>query len=228
MTAPDDRKRLIRQVHAEARRLGIDTDERKALQIRATGKESCADMTGPELRAVVAALGEGRDRLPDHAPAKKLQALWISAYHLGIVHDRTDRALCAWLRRQCKIDAAQRVTAGRAAKAVEAMRLWLAREAKVDWSPYVAPGRDGVSREVDNPRARVLEAQWRLLHKLGVVLNPDLGALASYATQYGRLPHAGSHSELSDERTIALMQDLGQKIREAQAKRGGNAKGREA
>ena len=218
--ANDERKRLIRQVHAEARRLGIDTDERKALQVREVGKESCADMTVPELRAVVQAMGEGRDRLPDHAPARKLQALWISAYHLGIVHDRTDRALCAWLRRQCKIDAAQWVTAGRAAKAVEAMQLWLTREAGVDWSPYVVLGRNGASREVKNPQARVIEAQWRLLHKLGVVLNPDLGALASYATQYGRLPHAGSYSELDDRQTIALMQQLGQMIREGRARHG--------
>ena len=216
--ANDDRRRLIKQVHAEARRLGIDTDERRELQVRVVGKESCADMTVPELRAVVAAMGEGRDRLPDHAPAKKLQALWISAYHLGIVHDRTDRALCAWLRRQCKVDAAQWVTAGRAAKAVEAMQLWLTRQAGVDWSPYATIARDGARKEVHNPRARVLEAQWRRLHKLGVVLNPDMGALASYATQYGRLPHVGSYSELDDRQTIALMQQLGQMIREAKAR----------
>ena len=220
MTATDERKRLIKQVHAEARRLGIATDERKALQVRVTGKESCADMTVAELRGVVQAMGEGRDRLPDHAPARKLQALWTSAWHLGVVHDRTDRALCAWLRRQCKIDAAQWITAGRAAKAVEAMQLWLTREAGVDWAPYVTIGRDGVSREVKNPRARVLEAQWRRLHKLGVVLNPDMGALASYATQYGRLPHVGSYSELDDRQTIALMQQLGQMIREAKARNG--------
>ena len=215
MPAPDERKRLIRQVHAEAGRLGIDIADRKAIQVRVVGKKSCADMTVGELRAVVAAMGEGRDRLPDHAPARKLQALWISAWHLGVVSDRRDSALCAWLRNQAGVDAAQWITAGRAARCVEALQLWLTREARVDWSPYAALGRDGVSREVDNPRARVLEAQWRRLHKLGVVMNPDLGALASYATQYGRLPHVGSYSELDDRQTIALMQQLGQMIREA-------------
>ncbi len=217
MTAPasDERKRLIKQVHAEARRLGIDTDERRALQVRAVGKESCADMSASELRSVVAAMGEGRDRLPDHASARKLQALWISGYCLGVIEDRRDSALCAWLRRQAKVDAAQWAKPGQLAKAVDAMKLWLTREAGVDWSPYVILGRDGVDREVHNPQARVLEAQWRLLHKLGWVRNPDLSALASYATRHGRLAHAGTHTELRDREAVALMQDLATQIREA-------------
>ena len=221
-SAPDERKRLIRRIHAEARQIGLDSATRKALQVKTVGKESCADMSVPELRAVIAAMGEGRDRLPDHKPAQKLRALWISAYHLGIVQDRRDSALASWLRRQAGVDAAQWVTAGRAAKAVEALQLWLTREAQVDWRPYIVHGRNGQTKEVKNPQARVLEAQWKLLHKLGVVLNPSMSALASYATQHGRMPHSGSHTELDSKQASALMQSLGQVIREAKA---GHAQG---
>lgn len=46
----------IRLIHVAARELGLDADTRHQLQLVTTGKESLAEMTAPELDAVVEAL----------------------------------------------------------------------------------------------------------------------------------------------------------------------------
>ena len=70
-------------------------------------------MTAVELRSVIAEMGRSRDRLPDVAMAGKVRALWISGWHLGVVRDRTDAGLAAWLRRQTGLDAASWDETGR-------------------------------------------------------------------------------------------------------------------
>ena len=229
--SPEWRKACGR-VHKRAKELGLDDDARRDLQRRATGKESCAQMTAAELRRVLVEMTGGggkrparvggRDRLPDaREPTRKmsgkLQALWISGYHLGVVRDRTDEALAAWLRRQTGLDAAAWAKPAALARAVEALQSWLAREAGVDWSPYAELGRDGKLRQVARPQARVLEAQWRILHRLGAVRIGDLSALASYAAEYASLGRVDSHLALDAGQTIQLMQHLGRRIRKARA-----------
>ncbi len=192
----------------------MDTDARRDLQRSATGKESCADMTVDELRSVIRAMGTPRDRLPQGAGAGKLRALWISAWHLGVVRDRTDAGLAAWLRRQTGLETAAWTDPAGLARAIEALKLWLAREAGVDWAPLARIDRHGRTHECDHPRARVLEAQWRILHRLGVVEIADTGALASYAAR--RLGIGVRPVEhLSEAQADALIRHLGARIRAA-------------
>ena len=230
------------RVHARAKQLGLDPETRRDLQRRETGKESCADMSAAELRRVLAAMNGrpasparggarpstacagARDRLPPGNTATrpllgKLWALWISGYHLGVVRDRTDAGLARWLRRQTGLDAAEWAQPPEIAKAVEALQAWLARDGGVDWSPYPVLGKGGRTRQVVNARGRVLEAQWRILHRLGAVTIEGNAALASYACRHAGLGRADSHLALTGAQEIALMQHLGAKIREAQ--RGG-------
>jgi len=212
-----ERKRWIRRIHARARELGIDEDTRRAIQLRATGKASCKDMDAAELRRVVSAI-DGRgpgDRLPESDLLPKLRALWISGWHLGVVRDRTDAGLAAWLRRQTGLDAAAWANAVQLADTIEALRAWLARDGGVDWRPYVQVDRQGQARDVERPRARVLEAQWRLLHRLGEVEIADPGALAAYACHHARIFRADSHTVLSDKQADALIRHFGQRIRKA-------------
>ena len=211
--ANDQRKRLIRRIHAEARSRGMDKDARRDLQRRATGKESCADMTATELRSVIAEMDRSRDRLPDSPMTGKVTALWISAWHLGVVRDRTDAACASWLRRQTGLDAAAWATPAAMAKAVQALKSWLAREAGVDWRPHVSLGRDGRVREVERPRARVLEAQWRILHKAGRVRIAGDAALGAYASEHAGLGRQDSHLALTDEQADALIRHFGEMIR---------------
>ena len=163
-----------------------------------------------------------RDRLPPGNTATrpllgKLRALWISGYHLGVVRDRTDAGLARWLRRQTGLDAAEWVQPPEIAKAVEALQAWLARDGGVDWSPYPVLGKGGRTRQIVNARGRVLEAQWRILHRLGAVTIEGNAALASYACRHAGLGRVDSHLALTGAQEIALMQHLGARIRKAQA-----------
>lgn len=235
-------------IQRRARELGLDEDARRALQRRETGKESCADMSVAELRRVAAAMNgragrraehDGKraahdgaraaGRAPAHEQDAKLLALWISGYHLGIVRDRSDAGLTAWLRRRFGIDVPRWPDFPAKARAVEGLKAWLARDAGVDWRPYVvrscargsesALGRDGREREIERPQARVLEAQWRILCEAGVFDVESLAALGAYACAHAQLGRADSHLALDKAQTQALMQDFGAKIRRAQIKR---------
>ena len=109
-----DRGALIRAVHYRARRLDLREADRRAIQRRATGVDSCARMTPDQLRAVLAELdliaarrsGRG-DSVPATTIGRKLVALWAEAYLAGAVRDSSHAALCAWIRRQTGLDAAR-------------------------------------------------------------------------------------------------------------------------
>ena len=155
------RLRLLRLIHAKARSLGLDAEDRRDWQRGMTGKASCRDMSLSQLKVVVAALDARPpgDRLPDGGLTRKLRALWISGCHLGVVRDRGDAALAAFVRRATGLDAVRWINdPASAMTAVEALKGLLAREAGVDWS----------ANTTDNPRARVLEAQERILALRGV------------------------------------------------------------
>ena len=154
--------------------------------------------------------------LPDSPLAGKLVALWVSGWHLGVVRDRTDAALAKWVCRQTGLDAAAWARPADLTRAVEALQAWLAREGGVDWSPYVTLDRNGKPRETHCPRARVLEAQWRILHRAGVVDVGSNSALGAYASRHAGLGHADSHLALDGKQADALIRNLGARIRRAQ------------
>ena len=231
------------QIQKRAKRLGLDDDARRDLQRRAVGKDSCADMTTAELRRVLTHMGgtgrgsagarknggAGRraanggaasarknDRPSARELDRKIVALWISGWHLGVVRDRSDDGLAEWLRRRFAIEVPAWPDFPAKARAVEGLKAWLAREAGVDWRAYVERGRNGKAREVDRPQARVIEAQWRILCRAGVMRIDSLAALGAYAARHAKLGQADSHLALDPEQTIELMRDLGAKIRRAQ------------
>lgn len=242
MTAPRsaDRARLMRRVHGAARELAMSDEDRHALQERVTGKASLTKMSETEIREVAATLetmrddarrraaGSGpdeaarpRDRLPDSPQTPKLRALWISAYNLGVAEDPTDGACAAFLRRQLNLDAA--AWAGDPkdiGRAIEALKLWLARPFEkggggVDWSPYEATNlQTRKVRTYENPRARVVEAQWKILHRLGAVEIEDPGARDNYASRFAKVGLRGI-DDLSDEVLDRLIRHFGKWIRAA-------------
>ena len=228
------------RVHARAKQLGLDEDARRDLQRSAVGKDSCADMSAAELRRVLSEMDRAdrpgrRDRaaraasarrlregdkragdLPDSSLAGKLVALWISGWHLGVVRDRTDAALAKWVCRQTGLDAAAWAKPADLTRAVEALQAWLARDGVVDWSPYAELDRKGRRRQTHRPRARVLEAQWRILHRAGVVETASNSALGAYASRHAGLGRADSHLALDGKQADALIRNLGARIRRAQ------------
>ncbi len=160
--------------------------------------------------------------LPSGPATRKLRALWISAFHLGLIRDSSDGALATWLRCLQHLDAGHAdagLTPDGIAHAIPPLEAWLARAAGVDWRPHLSVGRSGHVREVRRPRARVLEAQWRILYRQGRVLIGSHAALGAYASRFAGLGRADSHVALSDAQADALIRHLGRCIRKAGAPR---------
>lgn len=135
----------IGAIHTISKRLGLDEDSRRdVIAAVAGGKRSSRELTTGEAVRVIERLesiqgGEASPaakgtRIMEGPYAAKLVALWLSGWHLGVVRDRTDRALLAFLERQTGIAHTRFLRdAESAAKVVEALKAWLAREAGVDW-----------------------------------------------------------------------------------------------
>lgn len=159
-------------IHVGRKQLGLDEDTYRALLTRVTGKASSADMSEAERIDVVdemRRLGFKQAKTGLEGPfAKKLQAQWIAAWNLGIVEDRADAAMLAFVRRQTGIEHTRFLRdAADARKAVEALKGWMAREAGVDWT-------DGEYRPqwMRQPGAKIAMAQWQILARAGLV---DIG-----------------------------------------------------
>ena len=226
-----DAAHLRRAIFGECRRRGIDQETRHALQVRVTGKSSLTEMDEAEMRRVLRELQGGRQRrgprggarrdsagdpkprevLPAGPHRSKLRALWICAFELGIVRDRRDEALAAWICRQTGLDAAVWATPRQTAACIEGLKDWMAREG-VDWSPYAVSGK----RPVHKPRARVMEALWRKLHEAGAVRIADHGALHSWVVGFRRSQE--TYSALPSTIQDQLIRELGKWLRKAKGR----------
>jgi hypothetical protein len=93
----------------------------------------------------------------------KLQALWISAWNLGIVDNRNDRALIAFIERQTKIAHPRWLTDHKdAKKAIEALKDWTAREAKVEWPNESQAKKRGMDVSIASKQAVIAALAKRL------------------------------------------------------------------
>ena len=191
MTAPatdpradaDRPKRAIKAVHACRRQVaGLEDEDSWRDFLDATvGKRSLREMTGRELGRVIDAL-HARGA-PKQAPkarlkadgqalaaatrdprtAAKIRALWFSLWNLGVVRERHERALDAFVKRQTGVDRLAWLAGDQAYQVIEALKDWAARPvedggAAVDWSDCP-------------PRVAVLRAQWGRMQQLGIAVH---------------------------------------------------------
>jgi uncharacterized protein DUF1018 len=149
--------------------MGLDEEVRRSIIAdEANGKRSAKDLTAEEagrvldrLRASAPAAGGAAAGL-DGPYAGKLRALWLSGWNLGVVRDRTDKALIHFVERQTGLSHPRFLRdPGDAAKAIEGIKGLLAREGGVKWPPAKAP--------LPKIKRAVLEAQWMRLIAIGAV-----------------------------------------------------------
>lgn len=156
----------IAAIHTIAKRIGMTDDDRRTVMRGLTGCETSRDLTAFQASALIDHINRmaagGDQARPDGALrlsgpyAPVCRALWLSGYNLGLVRDRTDRALVAFVRRQTGIDHldwVRRPADGQ--RVIEALKAWLERGG-VAWP------------DCHNPSARakkiaIVEAQARRL-----------------------------------------------------------------
>ena len=153
----------IRRIHTLARNAQLKEDARRLLMERVAGRRSTKELTIVEAIKVIDALqalpGANKSPAPARRKAKgaldlegpyvaKIRALWIAGYHLGVVRERTDEAMVAFVKRQTKIENMRWLRdPADARKAIEGLKGWLARAAGVDWNDE-EPDAEGAKRAV--------------------------------------------------------------------------------
>lgn len=196
-------------IHVANKQLGLDEDTARDLYQRVTGKRSLREMNDRELQLIVT-----EHRRQGFKPAekglqgpfaKKLQALWIAAWNLGIVRDRHDAAMLSFVRRQTGIEHTRfLLDADDAARAIDALKAWMTREAGVDWSLSVS--------QADWHRragAKIALAQWQLLSVLRAV---DPNGFREFVWD-----KAKPLDQMADRDWPAVMNRLGDMVRKAKA-----------
>lgn len=201
-------------IHVAKKQLGLDDDTYRAVLVRVTGKDSTRAMSETERQRVVEemrrrgftkASNGARKRLQGRF-AKKLQALWIAGWNLGIVSNRDDAVLIAFVKRQTGIDHVRFVHDPEdAAKAIEALKAWLEREGGVNWkqSRYQPDW-------TQTPGFRIALAQFDLLQKL----DPEFAGYVGLTHWVIRNVEVGWRPDTCDEKQwIAIMNALGLLVR---------------
>lgn len=162
---------MIATIHTLKGRLKMEDDTYRDLLEQQAQKRSAKDLSVTEAGRVIDRLRElagdggikGAVAGLDSAIGGKLRALWIAGYDLGIVRDRTDRAMLSYLERQTGVSHVRFLAdAGVANKAIEGLKRWMARDAKVEWPTD--------SSDVRGAKRAILAAQWLRLIELRDVI----------------------------------------------------------
>lgn len=199
----------IAAIHVARKQLGLDDDTARDLYGRITGKRSLREMSPAEQERVVEELrrrgftkaSNGSRKQLEGRFAKKLQALWIAAFNLGVVRNRDDKALIAFVERQTGLSHVRFLRHPEDAdKAIEALKAWMRREAGVDWSNDIT-----TSDWLKPHGAKIAVAQWQILTRAAAV---DPQGFRKFVMQ-----QAKPLDQMTDRDWPAVMNALGEQIR---------------
>jgi hypothetical protein len=148
--------------------------------------------------------------------AKVLQALWISAWQLGIVENRDDAAMLRFVERQTGLPHTRFLKqSADAAKAIEGLKAWIAREAGVAWPS--ASQANKLGRSIAELAARaIVRAQVSRLKAFGAWPGDDASPeinqdLADFARVTVGIP--GEFQSYGVEQWRRLADALGKRLR---------------
>lgn len=137
--ALDIRKSLIAKIHVAKKQLALTDESYRDVLRRITGKDSSGSMTHQELDNVVKEFKRlgfdgtykpkraGERKLAGSPQAKKIRALWITLHQLGAVHNPSEEALSAYVKRICKVDDLHWINSKDANLVINTMRSWQRR-----------------------------------------------------------------------------------------------------
>jgi len=188
------------KIHVAAKQLGLDDDDQRDLYERVTGERSLRAMSGPQLAAVndeFRRLGfkpTRRKRVGDLSGhyGPKMRALWMAAWNLGVVRNRTDKAMIAWTYRQTQIEHLNWLRNPEDAnKAIDALKLWMRRGSGCPHLYTRTAANWAHQWQRHNPAVQVIYCQWDILQRHNA---------APANTLYGHLKAAGFQAMERDDR----------------------------
>ncbi len=232
------RRMLLGKVHIAKKQLGLDDETYRGILVDKFDKNSASKLSDRHLTDLIEHFktlgfkgqpkrGRAKSTTPARAdtPAmdrekqiRKIRALWVSLHCLGILRDGSEKALTAFAKRvsggkDTGIASLTWLHGAAIYKVTEALKAMAAREAGVNWA-----GEDILTpkgpKVVYRPRCRVLEAQWRLGHDLGVVEIRDLSALDSFAQGAADHPAKCAIDQLTNAEQDIAIASLGKRIRD--------------
>ncbi len=201
-------------IHVGLKQLGINDEDKRGLYSRVTGKARLTEMSPAEQEKVLTELRRlgfkadlkrpnGRRKFTGRF-AKKMQALWIGAWNLGLVKLKDDAALEAFITRQTGLSSERFLhNAEDARKVVEALKSWMTREVGIQWDKTQVDwlALDG---------ARIAWAQWKILH-------PGADLISRKGFDQAALALAGRNdwlAAITAAEWVPVMNELGQRVRQ--------------
>lgn len=103
------RRSMLAKIQIARKDLAMDEDDYRQIVFDKTGRTSLKEASERELAAVLDVMKskgfrplpkKGKAPVAQHPMARKARALWISLYHLGVVHNPAEQALEAFAARQ--------------------------------------------------------------------------------------------------------------------------------
>ncbi len=141
----------------------------------------------------------------------KLRALWIAGYDLGLVRDRSDRAMLSFLQRQTGVSHVKFLAPEDAHSAIEALKSWL-RRGGVGWPADKDADPTALKRAV-------IDAQWQRLSSLGAVKPLEGETLADGLGRYAfKITWKNGWCFFEDADYGAVQSALGRKLRNTLAR----------
>jgi len=204
----------VQMLRIAQKQLGLDDDTYRDKLETLTGKRSTRDLSERERQKVYTAF-QADGFVPkrpapkaDRATGKfapKLQALWIAGWNLGVVKNRTDKAMLAFLFRQTGIDHSRFLYHGEdARKVIEALKAWIIRETQAldlfTFNKFHPP-------ILNDHRYQIVQLQWGLLAQAG----QQPGTLAGFLKTEFDIDRP--LSDLTDKEWISIMNRLGELVR---------------
>lgn len=143
----DKRKKLIQLIHIGKGKMGFTDDEYRAFLEGITGKQSCADMTGRQLAAVLQAMRKnGFEQTPrrvqpeEQGLANAAQLEYIKGMWQKCARNKSEAALLTFVNRIAGVKALRFLTVRTAQKVILALRAMMV---KAGFDPDTSEGLDG-------------------------------------------------------------------------------------
>ncbi|WP_068087413.1 regulatory protein GemA [Polycladidibacter stylochi] len=206
----------IKALFGRARQLGLAEEDLRDVARQITGSDSLRGHSRDTYEVILQRMGPAPRSTKASSPyLTKARALWIAGYNLGLVRDKRDAALYAFIKRQTGLDHGTWLSRERDGKrVVEALKGWLARDGGVDWSTD-----NNQPAPYNNPRFQVAIAIYRVLQQVaGTQEESTLRGLQCFIEAHTGLQ---SLTHLTPAQWIRVQNALGERLRDV---RGGLGK----